>query len=322
MDVLANLLSSLSYKYLRLDGTTPASKRQDLVDRFNRSPPTNSFVFLLSAKAGGTGLNLIGASRLILFDLDWNPATDLQAMARVHRDGQKRPCFIYRMLTQGALDEKIFQRQVSKTGLADSIVDNKSSTSGFTREELRDLFSLDEGADCQTHKLLACKCDGKAVATSDFDEETIEPRNDIASLCQDDSGFVSLDENPHSPVEELHLDHETEDPAEQVKPKIKFTPGNKVDVVAQEAEIERKKRECFDSAGKAKMLSLMQYSHLDTSIVKTQVKKEAMGTTEVDSEDDSEEADLLEMAIEDDALRAVLREEGSRVGYVFTKTSS
>ncbi|RMY09968.1 hypothetical protein D0868_03952 [Hortaea werneckii] len=322
MDVLANLLSSLSYKYLRLDGTTPASNRQDLVDRFNRSPPTNSFVFLLSAKAGGTGLNLIGASRLILFDLDWNPATDLQAMARVHRDGQKRPCFIYRMLTQGALDEKIFQRQVSKTGLADSIVDNKSSTSGFTREELRDLFSLDEGADCQTHKLLACKCDGKAVATSDFDEETIEPRNDIASLCQDDSGFVSLDENPHSPVEELHLDHETEDPAEQVKPKIKFTPGNKVDVVAQEAEIERKKRECFDSAGKAKMLSLMQYSHLDTSIVKTQVKKEAMGTTEVDSEDDSEEADLLEMAIEDDALRAVLREEGSRVGYVFTKTSS
>ncbi|KAI7559173.1 hypothetical protein KC346_g22863, partial [Hortaea werneckii] len=73
MDVLANLLSSLSYKYLRLDGSTPASKRQDLVDRFNRSPPTNSFVFLLSAKAGGTGLNLIGASRLILFDLDWNP---------------------------------------------------------------------------------------------------------------------------------------------------------------------------------------------------------------------------------------------------------
>ncbi|RMY82936.1 hypothetical protein D0862_11858 [Hortaea werneckii] len=322
MDVLANLLSSLSYKYLRLDGTTPASKRQDLVDRFNRSPPTNSFVFLLSAKAGGTGLNLIGASRLILFDLDWNPATDLQAMARVHRDGQKRPCFIYRMLTQGALDEKIFQRQVSKTGLADSIVDNKSSTSGFTREELRDLFSLDEGEDCQTHKLLACKCGGKAVATSDFEEETLGPRNDLASLCQDDSGFVSLDENSHSPVEELHLDHETDDSAEQMKPKIKFTPSNKVDVVAQEAEIERKKRECFDSAGKAKMLSLMQYSHLDTSIVKTQVKKEATGTAEVDSEDDSEDSDLLEMAIEDDALRAVLREEGSRVGYVFTKTSS
>ncbi|KAI7282363.1 DNA repair protein [Hortaea werneckii] len=322
MDVLANLLSSLSYKYLRLDGSTPASKRQDLVDRFNRSPPTNSFVFLLSAKAGGTGLNLIGASRLILFDLDWNPATDLQAMARVHRDGQKRPCFIYRMLTQGALDEKIFQRQVSKTGLADSIVDNKSSTSGFTREELRDLFSLDEGMDCQTHKLLACKCGGKAAATSDYDEETIEPRNDLASLCQDDSGFVSLDDSPRSPVEELHLDHETNDSAEQGRPKIKFTPGNKVDVVAQEAEIERKKRECFDSAGKAKMLSLMQYSHLDTSNVKAPTRKEATGAAQVDSEDDSEDFDLLEAAIEDDALRAVLREEGSRVGYVFTKTST
>ncbi|KAI7668299.1 hypothetical protein KC322_g16448, partial [Hortaea werneckii] len=150
----------------------------------------------------------------------------------------------------------------------------------------------------------------------------VEPRNDLASLCQDDSGFVSLDESSYSPVEELHLDQETNDSAEQGRPKIKFTPGNKVDVVAQEAEIERKKRECFDSAGKAKMLSLMQYSHLDTSNAKAQTSKEATGTAEVDSEDDSEGFDLLETAIEDDALRAVLREEGSRVGYVFTKTST
>lgn len=121
LDILGNLLTSLSYPFLRLDGSTPVSKRQELVDRFNRSSANNFFVFLLSAKAGGMGLNLIGASRLILYDLDWNPATDLQAMARIHRDGQKRPCYIYRMLTAGALDEKIFQRQVSKTGLASTL---------------------------------------------------------------------------------------------------------------------------------------------------------------------------------------------------------
>ncbi|KAK3076502.1 hypothetical protein LTS18_012834, partial [Coniosporium uncinatum] len=119
LDVLQQLLSSLDYGFLRLDGSTPVSKRQGLVDRFNNSSAKNHFVFLLSAKAGGVGLNLIGASRLVLFDVDWNPATDLQAMARVHRDGQKLHCFIYRMLVQGALDEKIYQRQITKTGLAD-----------------------------------------------------------------------------------------------------------------------------------------------------------------------------------------------------------
>lgn len=182
MDILANLLNALSYSYLRLDGKTPPNKRQDLVDRFNRSPPSNSFVFLLSAKAGGTGLNLIGASRLVLFDLDWNPATDLQAMARVHRDGQKMPCYIYRLVTQGAIDEKIFQRQVSKTGLADSIVDGKSGVSGFSRDELRDLFTLDEGQDCQTHKLLSCGCGGKGLLSADPSAEANSPRDDPVEL--------------------------------------------------------------------------------------------------------------------------------------------
>jgi len=66
-------------------------KRQKLVDRFN-DPNGNEFVFLLSSKAGGCGLNLIGANRLILFDPDWNPASDQQALARVWRDGQKKDC--------------------------------------------------------------------------------------------------------------------------------------------------------------------------------------------------------------------------------------
>ncbi|TKA26632.1 hypothetical protein B0A50_04740 [Salinomyces thailandicus] len=324
MDILANLLDSLSYSYLRLDGTTPANKRQDLVDRFNKSSPTDSFVFLLSAKAGGTGLNLIGASRLILFDLDWNPATDLQAMARVHRDGQRRPCFIYRMVTQGALDEKIFQRQVSKTGLADSIVDNKSNVSGFTREELRDLFRLDEGRDCQTHKLLGCSCGGRGLTVPDPIDEPAVVRNDLASLCQEDSGFVSLDES--SAIEEIHLEYDSDgEPVEPPLSEVKLTPGNKVDMVAQEAEIERKKRECIDSAGKAKMLSLMQYAHFDPSVAQAMTASETRMKSPDDeepSEDDAEEIDPLETAIEDDVLKAVLREEGNRVGFVFTKAST
>lgn len=72
-------------------------KRSKVVDQFN-DPNSESFLFMLSSKAGGCGLNLIGANRLFMFDPDWNPANDEQAMARVWRDGQKKPCFIYRLV--------------------------------------------------------------------------------------------------------------------------------------------------------------------------------------------------------------------------------
>jgi len=161
LDVLQTLLISRCLSWLRLDGSTPNDKRQQLVDKFNNTDSSTSFAFLLSAKSGGAGINLIGASRLVLFDLDWNPATDAQAMARIHRDGQKHPVSIYRLLTTGCFDEKIFQRQITKQGLADSVMDNKSGASAFTQAELRDLFSLDETTECQTHNLLGCSCGGK-----------------------------------------------------------------------------------------------------------------------------------------------------------------
>lgn len=85
------------YGYVRLDGTMTIKKRGKVVTEFN-DPNSDRFVFMLSSKAGGCGLNLIGANRLVMFDPDWNPANDDQAMARVWRDGQLKPCYIYRML--------------------------------------------------------------------------------------------------------------------------------------------------------------------------------------------------------------------------------
>ena len=112
LDVLQVLLQVNNMTWCRLDGDTDPSKRQIIVDKFNScdsktccQPPqtyrlSNVVVaFLLSSKSGGCGLNLIGASRLILYDVDWNPSNDLQSMARIHRDGQKRPVYIYRFLT-------------------------------------------------------------------------------------------------------------------------------------------------------------------------------------------------------------------------------
>lgn len=95
-----------------------------------------SVVFLLSTKAGGVGLNLVGASRLVLFDLDWNPAHDIQAMARIWRDGQKKTVHIYRLLTTGSIEEKIFQRQVMKQGLC-TVVKDSSSNTKFSIEDLK-----------------------------------------------------------------------------------------------------------------------------------------------------------------------------------------
>lgn len=91
-------IAELGYATCRLDGSTPATQRAGIVEKFNR-PNSPIFVFLLSSKAGGVGLNLTGASRLILFDSDWNPATDLQAMSRIWRDGQKTSVYIYRCLS-------------------------------------------------------------------------------------------------------------------------------------------------------------------------------------------------------------------------------
>ncbi len=97
LDLFEKLCRKRQYRYVRLDGSMTIKKRSKVVDEFNK-PDSDQFIFMLSSKAGGCGLNLIGANRLIMFDPDWNPANDEQAMARVWRDGQKKPCFIYRLL--------------------------------------------------------------------------------------------------------------------------------------------------------------------------------------------------------------------------------
>lgn len=285
LEVIGNLLSSLDYPFLRLDGSTPQSKRQELVEKFNRTDASTSFAFLLSAKAGGVGLNLVGASRLILFDNDWNPSTDIQAMARIHRDGQRRPCRIYRLLTQGTLDEKIFQRQATKLSLSDSVVDGKVSFSSFTYEELRDLFRLDESNECQTHDLLGCLCNGhgsfKPVAiavspTESGNDEDVVNLNPSIQLSQ--KAFVE-ESNEHKNLE-----------SRADIAKMGVTDGQS-------------------------MLSLMQYRHFDTkSLVPQRTKVDKANIQNVDAE-----ADIGEALLDDEVLMSVLKDTENRVNFVFAK---
>ncbi|KAL8181921.1 UNVERIFIED_CONTAM: DNA repair and recombination protein rad54b [Gekko kuhli] len=182
LNVLQEVCKRHGYAYTRLDGNTPVSQRQQIVDGFNnRFCP--AFVFLLSSKAGGVGLNLVGASHLILYDIDWNPATDIQAMARVWRDGQRHTVHIYRLLTTGTIEEKIYQRQISKQGLSGAVVDISKGSGHirFSVEELRNLFILHEDSQCVTHDLLECKCMGKKDDQGLPDELSLQ---EDGQLCQ------------------------------------------------------------------------------------------------------------------------------------------
>ena len=138
--------------FSRLDGSTSISDRQSLVDNFNSS---TTFCFLLSSKAGGVGLNLVGASRLVMVDIDWNPSVDAQAMARIWRPGQSRPCFIYRFIAAGTIEEYIYQRQLEKGELSAAVMTGRK---GFSREEVKEVFGFQESSTCRTHEMMNCRC--------------------------------------------------------------------------------------------------------------------------------------------------------------------
>ena len=170
LDLIEAGLARLGLGSVRIDGKVPKEKRQELVNRFN-APHSRETAFLLSTKAGGTGFNLTSANRLVLFDPDWNPATDKQAAGRVFRDGQTRDVTIWRLLSAGTLEEKMFQRQVFKGDLADASVGGGGgggrgggAENRFSRDELRALFEYDPAERCETLRLLlrAAGCEAEA----------------------------------------------------------------------------------------------------------------------------------------------------------------
>ncbi|OZC06642.1 helicase protein [Onchocerca flexuosa] len=197
LDLLEELCQTLYYTVLRLDGSTEAKKRMEIVEEFNLVSNKNC-AFLLSAKAGGLGLNLIGASRMILFDSDWNPAVDMQAMARIWRQGQKRPCYIYRLITGGTVDEKILQRQIKKSSLS-VIVEMVpvESLTHFSDEELQDIFTLRDETECETHCLLECQCNGCGLLPEELEaDREINPNTNAPSkLNVENVTSVKMDEN-------------------------------------------------------------------------------------------------------------------------------
>ncbi|KAF8723657.1 hypothetical protein HU200_021617 [Digitaria exilis] len=125
LDVMEDYLVWKKYKYLRLDGHTSGHERGALIDKFN-DPNSQAFIFLLSIRAGGVGVNLQAADTVIIFDTDWNPQVDLQAQARAHRIGQKKEVLVLRLETVRTVEEQVRASAEHKLGVA-----NQSITAGF-----------------------------------------------------------------------------------------------------------------------------------------------------------------------------------------------
>uniref|UniRef100_A0A0N5AA18 DNA repair and recombination protein RAD54-like n=1 Tax=Syphacia muris TaxID=451379 RepID=A0A0N5AA18_9BILA len=142
LTILEKFVIKENYSYLRMDGTTTIANRQPLVDRFNNEK--GIFLFLLTTRVGGLGVNLTGANRVVIFDPDWNPSTDMQARERAWRIGQERSVTIYRLLTNGTIEEKIYQRQIFKQFLANRVLIDPKQRRFFKTNDLYELFTLSE----------------------------------------------------------------------------------------------------------------------------------------------------------------------------------
>uniref|UniRef100_A0A8C3YVQ5 DNA excision repair protein ERCC-6 n=1 Tax=Catagonus wagneri TaxID=51154 RepID=A0A8C3YVQ5_9CETA len=140
LDILEVFLRAQEYSYLKMDGTTAIASRQPLITRYNED--ASIFVFLLTTRVGGLGVNLTGANRVIIYDPDWNPSTDTQARERAWRIGQKKQVTVYRLLTAGTIEEKIYHRQIFKQFLTNRVLKDPKQRRFFKSNDLYELFTL------------------------------------------------------------------------------------------------------------------------------------------------------------------------------------
>ena len=141
LEIIQTSLKELQYEYFYLEGSTKIEERNEYVKRFNAG---EGQVFLISLKAGGTGLNLVGADTVIHFDPWWNPAVEDQATDRAHRIGQKNSVQVIKLLTKGTIEEKIYKLQMKKKELSDSVIESKEVfINSLSKEELEALFTLE-----------------------------------------------------------------------------------------------------------------------------------------------------------------------------------
>ncbi|XP_021201617.3 transcriptional regulator ATRX homolog isoform X3 [Helicoverpa armigera] len=133
--------------YFRLDGSTSCENRSIWCKNFNKEDNPRARLFLISTRAGGLGINLVAANRVVIFDVSWNPSHDVQSIFRVYRFGQKKPCYVYRFLAMGTMEEKIYERQVTKQAISKRVIDEQQIDRHYAENDLAELYKFDAKPD-------------------------------------------------------------------------------------------------------------------------------------------------------------------------------
>ncbi|URE26390.1 DUF4208 domain containing protein [Musa troglodytarum] len=200
LDILAEYLSLRGFQFQRLDGSTRADLRHQAMEHFN-APGSDDFCFLLSTRAGGLGINLATADTVIIFDSDWNPQNDLQAMSRAHRIGQQEVVNIYRFVTSRSVEEDILERAKKKMVLdhlviqklnAEGRLEKKETKKGSSMFDKRELSAILRFGAEELFKEEKDDEDNKRLETMDIDE-ILERAEKVANFCsaEDDATFWS-----------------------------------------------------------------------------------------------------------------------------------
>ncbi|CAF4685594.1 unnamed protein product [Rotaria sp. Silwood1] len=190
--------------YFRMDGKVSIKQRAADIKTFNEVENTRARLFLISTMAGGIGINLYSANRVIIFDVSWNPAHDLQAMFRSYRLGQKKPVYIYRIIGKGTMEEKIYKRQIIKQAMSQRVVDSKQLDRHFTNDELSQLYRFEpDNEDDPLDKYDADRVKDKILRKLMDDFEDL-----IVSYREHDSLLIHRDEENLTEEEQKQAQHE------------------------------------------------------------------------------------------------------------------
>ncbi|KAF4121057.1 SWI/SNF-related matrix-associated actin-dependent regulator of chromatin subfamily A member 5 [Geosmithia morbida] len=171
LDILEDYCVFREYKYCRIDGSTAHEDRIAAIDEYNK-PGSEKFVFLLTTRAGGLGINLTTADIVVLYDSDWNPQADLQAMDRAHRIGQTKQVVVYRFVTDNAIEEKVLERAAQKLRLDQLVIQQgRAQVAAKAAANKDDLLNMiQHGAE----KVFQAKSGGMASKGANIDDDDIE----------------------------------------------------------------------------------------------------------------------------------------------------